>query len=186
MCSLHWRPSRGDLKNAASMATVAGDLCLAPRIFTVRGAVIATFWRKAFASRMRAFLRGCHAGQTGNPRSNLRMRTVKARSASQPGTAAAARLFTRQAEFMVQSLINRYVSDEGILRHGSSTRPADVRRLLPGGDAARPGAQEVSVGRRKRLPHQRYGVCLHWWGRRFRLPTEFSPTDTGAGTSPRF
>jgi hypothetical protein len=35
-------------------------------------------------------------------------------------------LFTKQAEFMVQSLIDRYVSDEGILRHGSSTRPADV------------------------------------------------------------
>src|ERR1039458_2275434 len=79
ICRLHWRWSRGDLKSAVSMATVAGDLCLAPRILTVRGAVIATFWRKAFASRMRAFLRVRHGRQTGNPRSNLRMRTVKAR-----------------------------------------------------------------------------------------------------------
>src|ERR1039457_1318595 len=73
LCNLHWRRSRGYLKNATCVATVAGDLYLAPRIFTVLGALIATFWRKAFAGRVRAFLRVCHGRQTGNSRSNVRI-----------------------------------------------------------------------------------------------------------------
>jgi unsaturated chondroitin disaccharide hydrolase len=42
------------------------------------------------------------------------------------GNSARAAGYRKQAEAMVQSLIDRYLSDDGILRHGCSTRPSDV------------------------------------------------------------
>jgi unsaturated chondroitin disaccharide hydrolase len=40
--------------------------------------------------------------------------------------ATRAAAYRQQAKSMVQSLMDRYLSDDGVLRHGSSTRPADV------------------------------------------------------------
>lgn len=40
--------------------------------------------------------------------------------------AALAASYRKQAETTVQTLIDSYLSDEGILRHGCSTRPNDV------------------------------------------------------------
>src|ERR1035438_5090217 len=77
LCDLHWCRSRGYLKGATFVATVAGNLCRAPRVATVRGAVIAALCRKAFAGWMFAFLHVCHACLPSNSWSNLRICTLR-------------------------------------------------------------------------------------------------------------